>query len=245
MYVFGSGVLIGQAANGSPINFGLAQEVTIDVTTTTKALYGQSNFPVAVGSGTRKMTGKSKLASISGVAWGSLFLGATPSSGQIATLYGEQTSVPSTPFTYTVANASAFVADQGVIYAATGLPLKQVASGPASGQYSVNSATGVYTFASADTGLGVLISYRYTITGTGQKMTVSSALLGPTITFSANLFAADPTTGKQFSLYLYNCVAEKLSFGTKLEDFMMPEIDFQCYANAAGQVCQLSFGDTA
>ena len=38
---------------------------------------------------------------------------------------------------------------------------------------------------------------------------------------------------------------EKLAFGTKLEDFMVPELDFQCFANAAGQVCQLNFGDTA
>jgi hypothetical protein len=46
-------------------------------------------------------------------------------------------------------------------------------------------------------------------------------------------------------MLLYNCVAEKLAFGTKLEDFMVPELDFQCFANAAGQVCQLNFGDSA
>jgi hypothetical protein len=44
---------------------------------------------------------------------------------------------------------------------------------------------------------------------------------------------------------LYNCVAEKLSFGTKVEDFVIPELDFQCFANAAGQVCQFNFGDAA
>jgi hypothetical protein len=44
---------------------------------------------------------------------------------------------------------------------------------------------------------------------------------------------------------LYNCVAEKLSFGTKVEDFLIPELDFQCFANAAGQVCQFNFGDAA
>ena len=46
-------------------------------------------------------------------------------------------------------------------------------------------------------------------------------------------------------MLLYNCVAEKLSFGTKVEDFLVPELDFQCFANAAGQVCQLNFGDAA
>ena len=35
------------------------------------------------------------------------------------------------------------------------------------------------------------------------------------------------------------------AFGTKLEDFVLPELDFQCFANSAGQVCQLNFGDAA
>ena len=70
MFVFGSGVLIGTPAGGSPINFGLAQEVTLNIATSTKALYGQYNFPVAIGSGTKKMTGKAKMARISGQALG-------------------------------------------------------------------------------------------------------------------------------------------------------------------------------
>jgi hypothetical protein len=91
----------------------------------------------------------------------------------------------------------------------------------------------------------VLVSYTYTVSSSGESIAVASALIGPSITFSANLFASDPTTGKQFSVLLYNCVADKLAFGTKLEDFMVPELDFACFANAAGQVCQLNFGDAA
>ena len=134
MYVFGSGVLIGTPSGGSPINFGLAQEVTLNIATTTKALYGQNNFPVAIGSGTRKMTGKAKLARISGQALGALFFGATPTTGGVQTQFGEVTSVPAvSPFTYSTTFHSTFVADQGVVYAATGLPLKAVASSPALG----------------------------------------------------------------------------------------------------------------
>ena len=72
MFVFGSGVLIGTPSGGTPINFGLAQEVSLNIAATTKALYGQNNFPVAIGQGTRKMTGKAKLARISGQALGNL-----------------------------------------------------------------------------------------------------------------------------------------------------------------------------
>jgi hypothetical protein len=244
MYVFGSGVLIGTPSGGSPINFGLAQEVTLNIATTTKPLFGQNNFPVAIGSGTRKMSGKAKLARISGQALGNLFFGISPGAGGVQTQFGETTSVPAvSPFTYTTTFHATFVADQGVVYAATGLPMKAVASSPSVGQYTV--AAGVYTFSTADAAAAVLISYSYSVTGSGESIAVVSQPIGPSITFSANLFATDPTTGKQFSLLLYNCVAEKLAFGTKLEDFMMPELDFQCFANAAGQVCQINFGDAA
>jgi hypothetical protein len=244
MYVFGSGVLIGTPSGGTPINFGLAQEVTLNISTTTKALFGQNNFPVAIGSGTRKMTGKAKLARISGQALGNLFFGVNPSTGGVQTQFGEVTSVPAvSPFTYSSVYHASFVADQGVVYASTGLPMKAVFSAPSAGQYSVSS--GVYTFSSADAGAAILISYSYGVTTAGENIVVTSQLIGPSVTFSANLFASDPTTGKQFSLLLYNCVAEKLAFGTKLEDFVMPELDFQCFANAAGQVCQINFGDSA
>ena len=73
---------------------------------------------------------------------------------------------------------------------------------------------------------------------------VASQLIGPSVTFSANLFASDPTTGKRFSMLLYNCVADKLALGAKLEDFLMPD-SIRCFANAAGQVCQINFGDAA
>jgi hypothetical protein len=244
MFVFGSGVLIGTPQGGTPINFGLAQEVALNVSTTTKALYGQYNFPVAIGAGTRKMTGKAKMARISGQALGALFFGVTPTIGVTQTQFGEAASVPaSTPFTYSTTFHTNFVADQGVVYAASALPLKLVASAPALGQYSVSA--GIYTFAAADAGAAVLISYTYANAASGENIAVASQLIGPTISFSANLFASDPTNGKQFSMLLYNCVAEKLALGTKLEDFVLPELDFQCFANSAGQVCQLNFGDAA
>jgi hypothetical protein len=244
MFVFGSGVLIGTPQGGAPINFGLAQEVTLNVAATTKALYGQYNFPVAIGAGTKKMTGKAKLARLSGQAIGSLFFGVTPTTGTTLTQFGEAASVPaSSPYTYQTTNHATFVADQGVVYAASALPLRLVASAPTVGQYSVSAGT--YTFNAGDAGAAVLISYTYTSASAGENIPVSTQLIGPTISFSANLFASDPTTGKQFSVLLYNCVAEKLALGTKLEDFVLPELDFQCFANAAGQVCQLNFGDAA
>ena len=61
-------------------------------------------------------------------------------------------------------------------YAATGVPLVLHAT-PTTGQYSVDTATGVYTFAAADTLLEVFISYSYTNTA-GNTMTVGNHAMG-------------------------------------------------------------------
>ena len=246
MYGFGSGVLIGtpSGANPTPINFGLIQEVTIDFSSTNKPLYGQGRYAKAMGAGTIKVTGKAKMARISGLAFGTLFHGIVPSAGQNASIMGEAGTVPGTStYTITVANSATFTGDLGVVYAGTGLPLKEVASGPTIGQYSY--AAGVYTFAAADANAAMLISYQYTVSATGQKISITNPLLGATVNFALNLYGLDPTNGKSYSLQLNNAVSSKLTFGTKLEDFIMPELDFDCYANAADVVGQWNFGDAA
>jgi hypothetical protein len=249
MFVFGSGVLIGtqlNVSNPTPINFGLVQKVSVDTSVSVKELYGQYAFPVAVGSGTRKVSCKSTLARFSGQALGRLFYNQVPTVGSTISSFAEVHSVPGTgPYTVTVTNATHFVADQGVVYAATGLPLIAVASGPTTGQYSLNPSTGVYTFAAADTGLGVLISYTYTASTTGESLPITNPLIGPTSTFTATLFATDPTTNVQFSVTLNQCVASKFSFDTSIEDFAKPDFEFMAFANAAGNVMTFNFGDTA
>ncbi|UHC14343.1 hypothetical protein LRS73_26905 [Methylobacterium currus] len=245
MYSFGSGVLIGTRTdipNATPVNFGLVQEVTIDETATVKELYGQFQRPVAIARGTIKTTGKAKMARISGLAFASLFYGVTPAAGQVMTAFGEAATVPaSNPYTVTVANAAAFVGDQGVVNALTGLPLIKVASAPAVGQYSV--AAGVYTFAAADAGKLLLVSYTYTVPSSGQRFTVTNQLLGATPTFSAQFFTT--FQGQAVNIAFANCTSSKLGFGTKLEDFVMPELDFSIFADAAGNVATWSFGDAA
>ena len=73
---------------------------------------------------------------------------------------GEAATVPSGGGTVTVQQPyGAWGSDRGVTYASTGLPLQAVAGAPATGQYAFSAEK--YTFASADAGKGVLISYGY------------------------------------------------------------------------------------
>ena len=249
MFSFGSGVLLGfrnDIATSTPINFGLIQEVGLDIGFDTKELYGQYQYPVAIARGKAKFTGKAKLARISGLAFGNLFFGITPVAGQIATAFGEgPTAIPATPFTITPSNAATFQDDLGVINAATGLPFTKVASAPTAGQYSVNATTGVYTFASADnvSAISVLINYTYTIAATGEKIVVTNQLLGTTPTFQANLFTTFQS--KALNLKVPLCTSSKLSFPTKLDDFVMPDFEFSVYADAAGNVATWSFGEAS
>lgn len=245
MYSFGSGVLIGTRSdipNATPLNFGLVQEVTIDESAGVKELYGQFQRPIAIARGTIKTTGKAKVARISGLAFANLYYGLTPVAGQVATSFAEAGVVPAaSPYNVSVVNAANFVGDEGVTYAATGLPLTKVVSTPSTGQYSV--ADGVYSFSAADEGKAVLITYTYTISGTGQKFTVANQLIGTTPTFQALFYTT--FQGQAVTLQLNNCTSSKLSFGTKLEDFVIPEFDFSCFADTSGNVMTWSFAEAS
>lgn len=61
------------------------------------------------------------------------------------------------PYTVTVAKATAWQGDSGVLFSATGVPLAKVMAPPAAGQFSV--AAGVYTFNSGDAGKALRIAY--------------------------------------------------------------------------------------
>ena len=245
MYSFGSGVLIGTRSdipNATPLNFGLVQEVTIDKSAGVKELYGQFQRPIAIARGTIKTTGKAKVARISGLAFANLYYGLTPVAGQVATSFAEAGVVAaSSPYNVSVVNAASFVNDEGVTYAAIGLPLTKVAATPSTGQYSV--ADGIYSFNAADEGKAVLITYTYTISETGQKFTVANQLIGTTPTFQALFYTT--FQGQAVTLQLNNCTSSKLSFGTKLEDFVIPEFDFSCFADTSGNVMTWSFAEAS
>jgi len=253
--VFGAGkvfVTSTTAAAPSPVNIGYSQEFSLDFTGNMKELTGQNQFSLDAARGVTKVQVKLKAAVLSSLAWNALFFGQSFTSGSLLFADNESQTVPSSgPYTITVTNASHYEAvsslspyggDLGVVYAATGLPLLKVASVSAAGQYSVNPATGVYTFDSADEGAAVLISYRYTAT-TGQTLIVTNQLIGNTPIFQLDYYTT--RNNLPFLIRLPQCAASKLTIGAKLEDFMMPEFDLMAFANAANQIAQFSYPQVA
>ncbi|MDR3414215.1 MAG: hypothetical protein P4L87_25185 [Formivibrio sp.] len=245
MINFGSGILFavptadstGAAiANATPVQFGNLQDISVDISFEEKLLYGGKKFPIAFGQGKGKIGVKAKSATINGSIFGDLFLGTGSTAGIKGIVQNFPAAVPaSTPYTLTIAppNTGTFTNDLGVLNTATGLPLKRVASAPTAGQYSVSA--GVYTFAAADSGNAVLISYEYTATSTTAKNgTITNQLMG--YAPSVKMYLTNQYGGNGLNLVLNACTASKLSMPFKNDDFSINELDFSAFADASGSI---------
>ena len=82
--LFGPGILWvtrNDIANQTPTNIGYVNEFSMDVTFSTKELYGQNQFALLVARGTAKCTGKMKAATLSGAALNAVLIGQSWTSG--------------------------------------------------------------------------------------------------------------------------------------------------------------------
>jgi hypothetical protein len=252
MNIFGSGLMFGTpllnaagaaVANPTPLLFGVLQESEVEFKFDLKKLYGQSQFPVAVGRGQGSVSGKAKWADIYAAALETLVFGIAGTSGLTAAVYDTVgATIPSSPFTITptVPNSGTWQADLGVISVATGRPFTRVASAPAAGQYSV--AAGVYTFAAADTGQSVYINYRYTATSTvARRVPVTNQPMGLAPSFRLDLYTT--FQGESCIITLNNCISDGLKMSNKNDDFTVPEFSFEAFADAGGNIGTIALAE--
>lgn len=248
-FLFGSGAIyatplidsLGNAiTNPTPVKFLACQDISVDLSFDTKMLHGGNQMPLAVARGKGKVNVKAKYGQVNGAHYNNSFFGQTLATGQesyLQDLVG--TAIPTTPYqiTPTPPNSGTWAADMGVRNA-NGIPMTRVASAPTTGQYSVSA--GVYTFAAADTTLIVYIDYRYTL-ATGKKISIGNQLLGSTP--SVALDVTVPYAGKQLTARFPQAIAGKMSFATKLDDFTISEIDFDCFADVSNNVGTLTLAE--
>lgn len=205
-YLFGAGTLWGTpltdafgnaVANPSPVNFGALQDVSLDISFDTKMLYGSNQFPLAIGRGKGKISGKAKAAKINGLMWNSIVFGQS-----VSTTLGANSSfttgssyqdvfdttgiaIPATPFTIAVSSSAGSATNiqmpqsaAGVAFASTTfgsfLSIRDALNNPMV-QVASAPAAGQYTittnsllFAAGDTGKLVFIDYQYSYTVTGS-----------------------------------------------------------------------------
>lgn len=240
---FGSGIVLGApqpttgnpAANPTPLTLGVIQNVKFTLGADIKSLFGLAQWPVDSAIGKRSIKGTLEFAQISNILLSQLFTGDVVTAGVVATVFNEAGSVPavSGPYTITVAESAHYVADFGVVYAATGQPLIHVASGPTVGQYSVNVGTGVYTFAAADTLAAVLISYTWTDTTAGNTMAAGNHPMGygPVVQLNV-IFPYDVPVAGGMGFLFPNVRLGKIDATTKIDDYTMYQSDFEAFAGA-------------
>lgn len=230
---FGSGIMYAtpSGANATPLQLGALQDISADISRTVKSLYGQNQQPLAIGGGEIKAAVKAKMGFVNASVYANVFYGVSASTGTVALADNEEHSVPaSTPWTVTVTNSANFAKDLGVTYA-NGNPLTQVASAPTAGQYSV--AAGVYTFAAADANAAVLISYEYTNATSGSTVAVGSILQGVQPIITLDLYRGYNGTGERHRFWAAVC--SKLTIPTKMADFAISELDFECFLDSQGR----------
>lgn len=245
-YAFGNGNLFGTAtqdaagniiANPTPIKFGELQDISLDAGRDLKMLYGQNAMPVAVAGGKQKFDFKAKFARIAGRVFNDLYFGSPRVTGTLQAIFSAitGTAIPGAPHQLTVVppGGGTFVRDLGVLDS-NGVPMQRVASAPATGQYSV-TAGGQYTFALADAGRLIFESYAYTVASVGaQQIVLTNQLMGATPVFGVDLGIV--YQGRQQNWRFPNCVASKLGFDPKQDDFQSASFDFSAFADPAGNI---------
>jgi hypothetical protein len=251
MITFGAGKLIavptldalGNPVTATPVAVAVLQDVSVDLDFETKTLYGERQFPVAVGRGKGKITWKAKSGDFTAGVLGSLLLGSSPTAARRGVVPDSVATIPAAPYQVTPAapGSGTVVADLGVTDVATGQPMTRVASAPEAGQYLFNLLTRVYTFAEEDTGKAVLITFEYSIAASpgSQLFTITNQLMGYTPTFSAVLY--NQYAGKTLAMKLNNNVLGKLSLPFKNDDFTTHDLDAEAFADASGNlgyICQ-------
>lgn len=218
------------APNPTPLQVGALQNVKVTFGADIKELYSQQQWAIDAAVGKRSIKGSFEFAQMSNVLFSQFFFADAVTTGSVETSVNEAHTIPGTPYAVTPTNASHFTLDLGVTYAASGVPLQNVASSPATGQYSYVQGTGVYTFAAADTTLGVLISYMYSNSTLGTTMVAGNHSMGfgPVM----QLDCVFPYEGGGIGFLFPNVRLGKIDLSTKLDDYLMIQTDFQAFVGS-------------
>ncbi len=242
--LFGSGiaVLVPAGPNPTPVVCATLQDVSVDEKWTEKELRGRYQAPEDVARSELKISGKIKIARINAAFLTAIRAGSTSAPGSTQVSLGELGTIPapSGPYTIQVAQHTTFLENLGVYNSSTGLPMQRVASGPITGQYSL--ASGTYTFAAADTGQNVQITYTYTVAG-GFTVTYLNQLMGAATTFGLHLWneytASDGTASQAYTKFGAVRIPG-LSTSTKNTDYTMYDLDYAVSADATGTISTTS-----
>ena len=234
---FGAGQLLFRAQGATPIRVATLQGIDVDISASTKELMGSRQFAEATQRTGIKISGKVQMGRWDGRIVSELLLGAKEadvSAGTVVVVDNEPGTVPVGGGEITVTKGATFDMDMGVRDVATAGFYRRVSAAPAAGEYAVDDATGDYTFAAADAGKKVQISYAYIDLAKGSTTTISNQEMGESPTFEL------VTYDSGLFMQLYACTFSKLSLSRKNEDFVIPNMEWSAAADDVRGVGRLS-----
>lgn len=240
-YTFGTGrlVLTPSGANPTPVQVGVLQEVSFDVSQDVKELYGDQTFAVDAALGPAKISGKIKTGQVfSQVLAAALGPAAAVTTGHQFGVIDVAALVAAGAFDTGFVKAN-FVEDLGA-FDDTGLPLTRVASAPTASQYAIDQsgANTIYTFNVANNGKTFSVSYVKLDSATGKTVTLNNSTMGANpIYFQLGLWNPG-SRGKDAGLRLNRVLIPKLGLPFKNTDFLIKDLDFTGFADASKQVAR-------
>lgn len=242
--IFGIGALWGtrtDVAGVGPDQFAVLQDNTVDFAFEVKELYSQLGYPIDIARGKGKITGKAKMARVFANLYADIFFGETVTPASEDNVSENESHTLATN-SVAVTHASTFVADLGIYYNAAGNDRFQFVTGAPSavGTYTTG-VNGEYTFFTGDIGASIAISYVFTDTN-GKTITINNNFMGYTPTFIGTFYQQRNTQGStgQLTLRLNECVSSRLSIPSKIDDYGIPDFDWQAFSGAGNVVGTLS-----
>ena len=236
----GSGYLALRDTASNTYNCGVLQDVALEISSSVKELFGAKKSAVLVAETNKKYTLKAKFAQLSTPLVAAVMGGTTASGGKYVgtvtkTVGAGAATIATTDFSSPA--GWAFVADLGVVYAATNQPFTFNSGTPAVGEYK--NTAGAYTFNTSDNGTNnVIISSVYSATA-GQTTTATNQDVGLSTFFSVYLFNSTTQqdgTVRKFGWNFPAVIIPKLSIASKNDEFTTQDLEMTACADASGNV---------
>lgn len=224
----------------TPFEFGVLQNVSVGFSWDKKELYGSLQFPQKVVRGKGKIDCKASFAQINSQAFNTL-LGSTATTGQNLVTTVATTIPTATPWTVATSTNLINMGVWDVSNPLFAVPMTMVASAPTAGQYMYSTATGTYTFASADGGKKIQYSQMNDNGAGGVTMGITNSMLGTAPTFKTVLSGA--MDGKAMTIVLNACMTTKFDLSFKQDDFTIPSFDFSAFADSSGSPGEITVAE--
>jgi hypothetical protein len=246
--IFGAGRFFGinNVSNATPARFVLPQDMSVTFKRGTKSLYGENQLAADVSGGELEVSGKVSYGTSNARVIADLLFGVGNATGQTLEADNELGTIAT--HAITVVNAATWTIDLGVVNTVNGKRYQRVASGSETAGVSYSVASGVYTFASGETGTTFKISYLYTSASAGETVSLTNQLMGKVSDFSAVFvfpWTNNSNVAEQDVLTLNSCIASDAEIATKMGDYAKPSFGFTAACDTNDTLGTFSFAEAS